>query len=73
MYLRFAVSGFPFSICSRNAFAFSCHCCIANRIAFGNRDSFTCRAATHRHAFQESEGALDWTCSDGRPRDRHRD
>jgi hypothetical protein len=50
MYLRFTVSEFPFSICSRNAFAFSCDCCIANRIAFRNRDSFACRAATHRRA-----------------------
>ena len=73
IHLRFAAPDFPFSICSRNTFFFSCDGCIANPIPFGNRDSFACRAATHRRAFQESEGALDWTSSDGRPRDRHRD
>jgi len=71
MYLRFFVSDFPFSICSGNTFFFSCNGCITNGIVFGHRDSFACRAATHRRAFQESEGALDWTSSDGWPRDRH--
>ena len=49
MYLRFTVLDFPFSICSRNAFA--CDCCVADRIAFRNRDSFSLAAATNRSAF----------------------
>jgi uroporphyrinogen-III synthase len=73
IHQRFAISDFPFSICSRNAFAFSCDRCIAARIAFRNCDSFACRGAATRSAFQKFEGALDWTSSDGRPGIRYHD